>query len=254
MGLWMQWRAGRDDRFRFLVALAAPTILMFTLLPIFGNLGLPHWAMPGWFLLMPLAGAWLAELAGTGRPARWSRNAVIGSLAALALLASHAATGWVTRLAPAFARSDPTLETFGWDQLGARLKEIGLDDPRRFIVADSWQNAGRMDVALEGRFAVMPGTQDPRHYAFNIDQRALIGRDALLSFAPGARRKCARAWPAISWRSGKGGASRSGAAGCPRSSLSSFPPRGLKSRSPGPMGSGDEPSRRPLHRRRAHLQ
>jgi 4-amino-4-deoxy-L-arabinose transferase-like glycosyltransferase len=180
MGLWAAWRSARDERFWFLASLGLPTIALFTLLPIFGNLGLPHWAMPGWFLLMPLAGLWLAGLTDQTRPQRWARQAAIGTLAVLALIGSHAATGWMTRLVPAISRSDPTLETVGWDQLRARLRETGLDDPRRVIITDSWQNAGRADVALERSYTVMPGTLDPRHYAFIIDQRTLLGRDGLL--------------------------------------------------------------------------
>lgn len=176
-GLWMAWRKGRDERLGFLLALAAPTIIAFTLLPMFGNLGLPHWAMPGWFFLMPLAGAYLATLGE--RAARWARISAIGSVAVLALLASHAATGWLVRLAPFLRGNDPTIETFGWDQLPGRLAALGLPGDGRFVIADSWQNAGRIDVAMGGRVPVLAGTLDPRHYAFVTDQQALAGRDAV---------------------------------------------------------------------------
>ncbi|MGL4438776.1 MAG: ArnT family glycosyltransferase, partial [Bosea sp. (in: a-proteobacteria)] len=62
-GLWLGWKQERDGRFWFLMALALPSIIMFTLTPAFGNLGLPHWAMPGWFFVMPLAGLHLARMA-----------------------------------------------------------------------------------------------------------------------------------------------------------------------------------------------
>jgi 4-amino-4-deoxy-L-arabinose transferase-like glycosyltransferase len=183
LGLWQGFKAHRDVAFWLLVCLGLPTIALFTLTPIFGNIGLPHWAMPGWFLLMPLGGAALARLQadGAGRwlPSRWTPRVALGTLAVLALAASHAATGWIARLAPAVSRGDPTLELFGWDQLSARLAAAGLSRPG-FIVADSWQNAGRMDVALGGETVVMPGTLDPRHYAFNLRQQGLLGRDALL--------------------------------------------------------------------------
>ena len=55
-------RAARrgDERGLFLVALAAPPIVLFTLTPIWGARGLPHWPMPGWFFLYPLLGRrWL---------------------------------------------------------------------------------------------------------------------------------------------------------------------------------------------------
>jgi hypothetical protein len=181
-GLWLGWRSLRDRRFGFLMALAMPSIAVFTLTPAFGNLGLPHWAMPGWFFVMPLAGLALARLAETGpRAMRWARISALGSVIVLALLAGQAATGWLGRIIPNLPRHDPTLETFGWDQLRGQLeaRQISLDHGR-FIMADSWQNAGRIDVALAGSMPVMPGTGDPRHYAFIIDQTSLIGRDAVV--------------------------------------------------------------------------
>jgi 4-amino-4-deoxy-L-arabinose transferase-like glycosyltransferase len=181
-GLLLAWRTERDRRFWFLMALAMPSIAVFTLTPAFGNLGLPHWAMPGWFFVMPLGGLHLARLADqNGQAWRWAKLSAAGSVIALAVLASHAATGWLTRLVPSFSRSDPTLETFGWDQLKDRLPATGIADlPGRFIIADSWQNAGRADIALGGAQIVMPGTGDPRHYAFIVDQQSLLGRDAVI--------------------------------------------------------------------------
>ncbi len=181
-GIWAAWRARRDDRFWFLAGLGVPAIALFTLTPAFGNLGLPHWAMPGWLFLMPLGGAYLADLARRDeRPARWARWSAIGSVAVLALVGVQAATGILGRIGPAVSRNDPTLETFGWDRIVSELARAGLaEPPDRFIVADSWQNAGRLDVALGGSRIVMPGTLDPRHYAFIVDQRALAGRDAVV--------------------------------------------------------------------------
>ena len=180
-GLWLAWTTARDRRFWFLMALSLPTITVFTLLPMFGNLGLPHWAMPGWFFVMPLTGLYLSRLSGTSeRPWRWARISAIGSVLVLLLVGSQAATGWLGRIIPGVLRNDPTIEVFGWDQIGPQLQAAGLLDGGRFIVADSWQNAGRIDVALAGRMIVMPGTLDPRHYAFLVDQPRLLGRDAVL--------------------------------------------------------------------------
>lgn len=180
-GAWLAWKNERDRRFWFLAALGAPTIAVFTVLPIFGNLGLPHWAMPGWFFVMPLAGLHLSRLTATSqRPWRWARISAAGSVMVLLLVGSQAATGWLGRLIPAVSRNDPTIEVFGWDQLGPQLQAAGLLGNGRFVVSDSWQNAGRIDVALAGAATVMPGTLDPRHYAFTVDQRRLLGRDAVL--------------------------------------------------------------------------
>ena len=55
-------RRGRgDERRLFLLCLSLPPILAFTLTPLWGARGLPHWPMPGWFFVYPLLGAWLSE-------------------------------------------------------------------------------------------------------------------------------------------------------------------------------------------------
>ena len=59
-------RAARDERRLFLVCLALPTIVVFTLTPLWGAKGLPHWSMPGWLFVYPLLGAWLAAAARGG--------------------------------------------------------------------------------------------------------------------------------------------------------------------------------------------
>jgi 4-amino-4-deoxy-L-arabinose transferase-like glycosyltransferase len=187
-GLWRGWREARDLRFGFLLALALPTIALFTLLPMFGNLGLPHWALPGWFLLLPLAGRALADLQQRNA---WPRllpttgRLAAGSALVLALVATQAATGWLTRLIPAATRSDPTLELAEWTALPATLERAlatrGLSlPPDAILIADSWHTAGRIDVAMGGRHVVLPGSSDPRHFAFNVDQTALLGRGGVL--------------------------------------------------------------------------
>jgi 4-amino-4-deoxy-L-arabinose transferase-like glycosyltransferase len=188
LGLSHGWRKQRDERFGFLLALALPTIALFTLLPMFGNLGLPHWAMPGWFLLMPLAGLALADAM---RARRWpwllpvTGRLAAGSALVLALLATQAGTAWLTRLVPAVSRADPTLELAEWSALPVALERALASTGRSLaadaiIIADSWHTAGRIDLAMGGRHVVLPGSADPRHYAFIVDQRPLVGRSGVV--------------------------------------------------------------------------
>ena len=55
-------RAGPpDDRRWLLGCLASGPILAFTLLAAVGARGLPHWEAPGYFMALPLLGAWVAH-------------------------------------------------------------------------------------------------------------------------------------------------------------------------------------------------
>ncbi|HLJ71727.1 MAG TPA: glycosyltransferase family 39 protein, partial [Roseiarcus sp.] len=78
----------------FLLCLALPPIMFFTLTPLWGARGLPHWPMPGWLFAYPLLGVWLAPRASLAR-----RGWAIGSAAALALVAliavAEARTGFL---------------------------------------------------------------------------------------------------------------------------------------------------------------
>ena len=116
-------RPGRlDERRLFLLCLAAPSIVIFSLTPLWGSRGLPQWPMPGWFLSFPLLGAWISETWSASRLRAWAVGSTVALAIILLVLASHAATGWITRLFPLPAGAvDPTLEMVGWDALaGAR--------------------------------------------------------------------------------------------------------------------------------------
>src|SRR5262249_10949876 len=54
---WQAWRAGpAHDRYWYCLCLALPTVGVFTLVPLWGGIGLPHWQMPGWLMLFPVFG------------------------------------------------------------------------------------------------------------------------------------------------------------------------------------------------------
>ncbi len=176
-------RARSDERRLFLLCLSLPPIVLFSLTPLWGARGLPHWPMPGWFFAYSLLGAWLA--AGWARRVALRRWA-IGStwaLGAVALaLATQAATGWITRFFPLPPGVvDPTLETLGWD----RLKLSPLLDGRgaarpAFVVSTKWSEGGKIAVALGRAMPVIVYSDDPRGMAFLDDSARFVGEDAVI--------------------------------------------------------------------------
>jgi 4-amino-4-deoxy-L-arabinose transferase-like glycosyltransferase len=178
-GLASAWRQRREERRLFLLSLSAPSIVLFTLTPLWGARGLPHWTMPGWFFAFALMGAWVGE----ARPAprtlgRWAfvSSALLAGIAALAIL--QAATGWP--LGPTNVRSglaDPTLEAFDWRAL--RDAPI-FRSPPTFVVAAKWSDAGKIALALGPKMPVVVLSADPRGWAFVYDSGDFIGRNGVL--------------------------------------------------------------------------
>lgn len=176
-------RARSDERRLFLLCLSLPPILLFSLTPLWGARGLPHWPMPGWFFAYPLLGAWLSE--GWAKRVDLRRWA-IGSTALLAAvvlaLAAQAATGWITRFFPLRPGVvDPTLEALGWDRLALSplLDGRGGTAPA-FVVSTKWFEGGKIAVALGPTMPAIVYSDDPRGMAFLDDSARFVGRDAVI--------------------------------------------------------------------------
>ena len=88
-------RHWRDERRMFLLCLGLPPIVLFTVTPLWGGRGFPHWAMPGWFFTYALIGAWLNESGvSVGALRRWAllSSALLAAIAGVAVV--QASTGW----------------------------------------------------------------------------------------------------------------------------------------------------------------
>ena len=183
--IWAGWRAARagphDSRAWFCLMAGAPTVLLFTLLPIMGNKGLPHWPMPGWLFAFPLLGARLAQSRAEGRrwPLGWGRTCAAVLAVLWIVAASDAATAWIRDMFPRL-KTDPTYEAIDWRRLRADLDRRGLLKPGMFVVAAEWNEAGKIDQAVGDAAPVLVFSKDPREYAFRTDSGALLGHDALI--------------------------------------------------------------------------
>ena len=176
-------RARVDERRLFLLCLALPPIVLFTLTPLWGARGLPHWPMPGWLFAYPLLGVWLGE----GRMRRFASRrwavAAAGLLAALSIaLVGQAATGWIGAAIPLPRGAvDPTLETLSWAPLRDAPPIRGGPGPApAFVVATRWTEGGKIALGLGPAIPVIVDSADPRGMAFLADSADFIGRDAVI--------------------------------------------------------------------------
>jgi hypothetical protein len=179
---WRAWCAGRTaERSWYGLCLALPTLAVFTITPLWGGLGLPHWQMPGWLMLYPVLGEYAVRSFEPARLRRWALAGVAVIVLLGTVLASHAATGFGRILAPRlFARGDPTLDAFEWNQLPGELRARGLLQPGVFLITTNWMYAGRIDEALHDTVAVVVFGGNPKQFGLRYDPADFLGRDALV--------------------------------------------------------------------------
>jgi len=177
------FRRGRaDDRSWYCLCLGLPTILLFTAVPLWGGRGLPHWQMPGWLMLYPVLGEYLArEAAVRSRPRTWAITSAALLVVLAFLIVGHAATGYGRLLVPAvFAKGDPTLESLEWTPLRGELQRRGLLDKKRlFVISEGWIDGGKIDQALDDAMPIQVFGES-KQYAFRYDPKIFVGRDALI--------------------------------------------------------------------------
>ena len=176
-------RAGPHESRRWLLAcLGSGPILAFTLLSAFGIHGLPHWEAPGYFMALPLLGAWVAHDRRTrSRTGPWLAACAMGFLLVVLGLATHARTGWLGRAAPSvFARGDPTHDLMDWTPVAQQVRAWGFPIPGIIIAAPRWDDAAKIAYAMGPSVDVTCVGEDPRGFAYTRSPRANLDKDFLL--------------------------------------------------------------------------
>jgi 4-amino-4-deoxy-L-arabinose transferase-like glycosyltransferase len=175
------WRGPVERRGWMLGLLAMIPILLFALVGIWSSTKiLYHWAAPGYLMLFPLLGDWLAGLRG------WVRNA-IGWVSGL-LLAGAAALivavlnfNIVPNLNTVFAPGkSPLLQAVDWTSINADIP-AGIDA----VAALRWYDAGKIGYALQGRLPVTVFGPEPHEFGISTPPGALLGKTILLVAMPG---------------------------------------------------------------------
>lgn len=173
------WRGSQQER--LLAWLAAPPIVVFALVAAWsGHRVLFHWAAPGYLMLFPLLGAYVADRIDRA----WMRR-VMGATAAL-VLAALAVIGAQTRfdvLGPVlerFARKDPTIEGVDWASLRTELDARGLLPPGTIIGLPNWRDGGKIAYGIGPDVPATVLHADSRQFGLTRPARGFLGRDLLV--------------------------------------------------------------------------
>jgi 4-amino-4-deoxy-L-arabinose transferase-like glycosyltransferase len=167
----------------FLACLGGLPIILFTVVALWSSRRvLPHWVGPGYLMILPLLGREIAERMERGAP--WLRRGLVAASAFM--VAGVGLIAALPRLAPpslAGARY-PLVEMLDWNDFARAVAARGLNQPKTFVAAARWLDAGKIDYALRGAMPVLCLSDDPRGFGVTRDPGDFVGWDALIA-APG---------------------------------------------------------------------
>ena len=178
-GMMSAFRHWRDDRHLFLLCLSLPPIVLFTLTPLWGGRGQPHWAMPGWFFAFALLGAWVDQLGVSARALRRMGFSFVGA-AGRDRWARRRANVYGLAVGDSDAHSrfaDPMLEGFEWRDL---KKAPIFDQAPSFVISTKWSDAGKIALALGPQVPVFVLSNDPRGWAFLDESGRFVGQNGII--------------------------------------------------------------------------
>ncbi len=186
--LWLRaLRHGPGEPRGWLLALLAATpILLFAFISIWSSDHiLYHWSAPGTLMLFPLLGAEVARRLEAGAP-RLRRGIVATAavlLVGLVLAGTQMRLNWVTALTgPSFlARAKDVAGGVNWTSLRPELEARGLlSQPGLVVAVTRWNDAGKIDYALDGKLPVVVLASDSREYGIVAPADRYIGHPMLI--------------------------------------------------------------------------
>ncbi len=173
------WRAFRGGwRERLLACLAAPPILVFALIAAWSSQRvLYHWAAPGYLMLFPLLGRYIA--AHQDRPV-WRRLLLGTAVLTVAAVAVVSAQVRLDLLGPLMPARDPTAEGLVWTSLRDDLTARGLLPPGTLVGVPNWRDAGKIAHALGPEVTVLCLNPDARQFGLALPAGRWAGADLLV--------------------------------------------------------------------------
>jgi 4-amino-4-deoxy-L-arabinose transferase-like glycosyltransferase len=174
-------RGPRDPARWLLLCLAAPAIVLFTIIAWWSHI-LFHWTAPGYLMLVPLLGAVIARFWSASRPIRVAAiTTAMVVVAGMTLVASQVRYDWLADLFPLFERNDPTMALIDWTELRVALARRGvLDRPEFAVAATRWLDAGKIDYALGGGMPVLCLCVEPHQYGIVAPLARFAGWNVLI--------------------------------------------------------------------------
>jgi 4-amino-4-deoxy-L-arabinose transferase-like glycosyltransferase len=186
--LWLRAlrRGAEEPRGWLLALLAATPILLFALVSIWSSDHiLYHWSAPGTLMLFPLLGAEVARRLDAGAPRL--KRAIVATAAlvvfGLVLAGTQMRLNWITEVAgPSFlARAKDVAGGVNWTSLRPELEARGLlSQPGLVVAVTRWNDAGKIDYALDGRLPVVVLAADAREYGILTPADRFIGHPMLI--------------------------------------------------------------------------
>jgi 4-amino-4-deoxy-L-arabinose transferase-like glycosyltransferase len=186
--LWLRAlrRGPAEPRGWLLAMLAAIPILLFALVSVWSSDHiLYHWSAPGTLMLFPLLGGEVARRLAAGAP-RLRRGIIATAvlmLVGLMLAGTQMRFNWVTAVAgPGFlARAKDVAGGVNWTSLRPELEARGLlSQPGLVMAVTRWNDAGKIDYALDGRLPVVVLATDSREYGILTPADRFIGHPMLI--------------------------------------------------------------------------
>jgi 4-amino-4-deoxy-L-arabinose transferase-like glycosyltransferase len=173
------WRGPAQERDFFLACLAAAPILLFTLVAFWSSKRvLPHWVAPGYLMLFPLLGREIATRLERGAPLL--RRGLIAAAAFMVVGVGVVSALPHLPLAALSGSRYPLFEMLDWDDFPRAVAARGWGQPRTFIAATRWLDAGKLDYALHGAMPVLCLCDEPHAFGLIRDPQDFIGQDALI--------------------------------------------------------------------------
>lgn len=168
---------------KLLLCMAFGPVVLFTIPAIWGGTSMPHWAVPGWLFVMPVAGniAATAVKANSKWPLRilWANTLVF-----LALIVAIC-TLFLAPTNSAFVQPlrQGSVEILDWDELADTYADMTRDitGPVDFIACADWMQCGKAGYALyDYHQPIICLNNTPHQFLFSTNYHSLAGKSAIV--------------------------------------------------------------------------